>query len=711
MRNLLFILFKCILLTIPLISFGQAREADFDLSSIDPGSYDGTWWNRTPIRLTQTNFPAIHASMDVNDYVQTLVDASANAVLFNTGGIVASYQTKLPYQYKNPHMGTRDFVGELITKSHEKGIKYIARFDFSKIHPDIADEKPEWLYVGTNGENQIFNGVVSACINGGYYQKYSLEILKEVIENYPIDGIFFNMMGYTGSTYAGTNHGICQCGNCEKRFQAATGMALPKSNNDPQIDEYRKFQRETSNELYTKVTDFIKQQNPNLIIYNYNDVGTSWIASESGASMRPGADYIYHATNNVKRTLGSYKDKSPVNLIMGFQAIGYRNIMSSPNLLRSWFLENMLHGAPLGFVVVGTLVHYEDRAFIPIVNELFSFHKAHEKLFTNVQAINNVALVQENYGADTHGMIQLLSEEHIMYDIINPSQLGSDRLPRKLEEYDVLILNNVMNMSDELITQLDNYVENGGKLLATGATSTNENADDAADKIRLKSLGVESEYEIFPQAQATYLKVSESDKHALGQNKDFTLMMMNSTFLKTKVKDNAKGYMRLLPSNMYGPSEVTWYEESDITNFPGAVYFNYGKGETVYIPWNIGAEYNIKGNYAQRSLFLGSLRNLLQVESMIETDASPVIEMTHLANRNGAFEWIGMINHSGFLGNSVREPVTVHNTTIRFKPLKPVKEVRLMRSGLYLNFKQQSNGWIECVIPQIEDFEMLVCLY
>src|SRR5690554_1060600 len=115
MKSSLFTLVIFVFMAIPLISCGQSKQSDFDLSLIDPGSYDGTWWNRTPIRLTQTNFPAIHASMDVNDYVQTLLDASANAVLFNTGGIVASYQTQLPLQYKNPHMGTRDFVGDLIT--------------------------------------------------------------------------------------------------------------------------------------------------------------------------------------------------------------------------------------------------------------------------------------------------------------------------------------------------------------------------------------------------------------------------------------------------------------------------------------------------------------------------------------------------------------------------------------------------------------------
>ena len=124
----------------------------------------------------------------------------------------------------------------------------------------------------------------------------------------------------------------------------------------------------------------------------------------------------------------------------------------------------------------------------------------------------------------------------------------------------------------------------------------------------------------------------------------------------------------------------------------------------------LGTEYDAKGNYAHRALFLGSLKELLNVECDLETNASPVIEMTHLANLNGSFEWVGMINHSGFLGNSVREPVTIHNTSIRIKPLKPVKEVWLLRSGLKIKFKQD-NGWIECIVPEITDFEMLLCLY
>jgi hypothetical protein len=104
------------------------------------------------------------------------------------------------------------------------------------------------------------------------------------------------------------------------------------------------------------------------------------------------------------------------------------------------------------------------------------------------------------------------------------------------------------------------------------------------------------------------------------------------------------------------------------------------------------------------------MNQLLQVKPMLITDASPLIEITWMANRNKAFEWIGMLNHSGQIGASLLEPVTIHNTSIRFRPLKPVKRIMLMRAGSPVNFSMK-DGWVECVVPRLKDFEMLVCFY
>jgi hypothetical protein len=186
--------------------------------------------------------------------------------------------------------------------------------------------------------------------------------------------------------------------------------------------------------------------------------------------------------------------------------------------------------------------------------------------------------------------------------------------------------------------------------------------------------------------------------------------MMYSDFLKVKPQTSATGYLKLLPETRFGPPEKAYYSEENITDYPGLITSGYGKGKSVFIPWKLGTQYEFKGNYAQRILFLAALRNILKVENTIETDAPALIEMSHLANRNGAYEWIGMINHSGQIGGSFREPVPIYNTSVRFKPIKPVKAISLLRSGKPVNFKT-NNGWVELTVPEVRDFEMVVCTY
>ena len=684
-----------------------------DLSGVDPGKYDETWWNRAPYRLVQTNMPEIEALMDVDAYVQSIVDANANCVLINVGGIVANYPTKLPFHFRNPLM-KGDLVGDLIKKLHDKGIRVEARFDFSKINETLAVKKPEWLYVSAAGHNVNYNGQVHTCINGGYQQEYAFDIIREALMSYPFDGIFFNMIGYTTSDYSGTQHGFCQCENCKRRFKEFSGghsIPLRADMNDPVYREYVNFRNVTSNELFNKIGAHIKTLRPDIMVKTYTDAGVDMIATESSAEIANQIEWNYSATDNVKRSLGSYTDRAPCNFLVYFQAISYRHVGTSPHLVKVWMLENMLHGAALHFYIIGTLVDHEDRIFIPTLGQLYGFHKKYEKLFTNVQAVNKVAIIRGSR-SEYQGIMKILTEEHIMYDIIEPSAIGTERMPRKLEDYEALILAEVTSMDEKLILAIDNYVNNGGKIITTGFTSTSDELGKQLNTIRLKSLGVRPDYERFTQERSTYLKVSDDDKKALGSNefKDFTIMMMYSDFLKCRPEGNATGYLRLLPHTRFGPPEKIYYTEDEITDYPGLIYNNYGKGKSVYIPWRIGEQYRHKGQYMHRTVFMSALQNLLNVEPTIQTNASPLVEISHLANLNGQYEWIGMINHSGQIGGSYREPASMHNIDIQFKPMKSVKRMFLLNSGATVNFRQKGD-WIECTVPQIDDFEMLLCLY
>jgi hypothetical protein len=301
-----------------------------------------------------------------------------------------------------------------------------------------------------------------------------------------------------------------------------------------------------------------------------------------------------------------------------------------------------------------------------------------------------------------------------MYDLIQAPALENGSLPRELDSYDALILSNVTEMDDEFVSLIDHYVKDGGRLLVTGFPGIYDGKDmgNKVDGLRLQCLGVMPHYQMFPRTRSTYLTVPEEDKEGLGRMefKDFDLIMMNSEFLECQPRGKAKSFLRLVPNTMHGPPEKCYFTDADVTDIPGIVVSEFGNGKSVFIPWQVGSQYNWKGNNAQRALFLASLRNLLRIEDQITTDSSPLIEMTHLGNRNGAFEWIGMINHSGQVGDVFREPVPIYNSTVRFKPLKPVKAIHLTRSGKNLKFREKE-GRIECVVPRIDDFEMILCLY
>ena len=695
-------------IAILLISCNQKMDK-VDMSAIDPGQYDETWYNHTPLRFVQTNLSEMDGNMDVDVYVKTLLDVSATMVVFNVGGICAFYPTKLPFHYRNPNQ-KGDLTGEVLKKFHENGIKFIARFDMSKVDESIAAQKPDWLYVGTDGNIVNYNGKVHTCINGGYQQEYVFEILREAITTYPFDAIFFNMGGYTTSDYSQVEHGICQCENCRKRFRDSTGLKLPlkPDMNDPVYRKYRAFQSSTTTELNTRVLNFIKSLDPKLV---FQAKEGELVRSESGTGFTSSRDWNYHATENVKRLLGSSKDQTPTDTYNYLMGMDYRHTATSPNIGRIYLAGQMLNGAGPGIYFMGRLENQYDRVFIPTLREMFGFHKTNEKLFTNVQSLGKVGLIMGSM-QEYRGIMKLLIEGHIMFDLIQTSAAGSMKAPRKLEDYDALILGNVTSMDDNFISLIDNYVKNGGKILVTGFPGTDVAEGTPLNKIRLQSLGVMPDCEMFPKTRSTYLKVTENDKDDLGHEKfnDFDLIMMNSEFLKCKTRDNSKSYLRLVPNTMHGPPEKVYFTEADITEFPGVIATEFGRGKSVFIPWQIGSQYLWKGNNGQRAIFLSAIENLLKIESPLVTDASPLIEMTHLGNRNRAFEWIGMINHSGQIGDAFHEPVPIYNTTIRFKPLKPVKSIHLMRIGKRLKFKQ-SEGWIECVVPRVNDFEMVLCLY
>ena len=252
-------------------------------SSVQAKTTDSNAWWLTPHRLLQTNLREIDATMDRNKYVREVKAFGANIVLFNVGGIVANYPTELKYHWRNTFM-EGDLVGEVLGRLHENDIKMIGRFDFSKINEKFAAEHPEWLYVSEKGKHVNYNGQIHTCVMGGYQQHYLLEILREALTKYPLDGVFFNMIGFPQVDYSRNFHGICQCENCRKSFRDFCGLDIPRHDGDAQrLRKHQEWKRIQVDRQFARVRNLIKSIRPETVICTYTVKYIDVIRKESGA--------------------------------------------------------------------------------------------------------------------------------------------------------------------------------------------------------------------------------------------------------------------------------------------------------------------------------------------------------------------------------------------------------------------------------------------
>ena len=101
------------------------------------------WWQGYPWRMVQTNFREIDmADIDAETYASDLADFGATVVTLNAGGILASYESKLPYHMVSKYL-TGSSLKEMVDACHAKGIRVIARMDFSKIPYAVYEQHPD----------------------------------------------------------------------------------------------------------------------------------------------------------------------------------------------------------------------------------------------------------------------------------------------------------------------------------------------------------------------------------------------------------------------------------------------------------------------------------------------------------------------------------------------------------------------------------------
>ncbi len=658
-----------------------------------------THWSKDyPWRQIQTNLPEIAMEdIDAERYVRDLQEMHATVAMINTSGIIASYPTALPCHFQSPHLNG-DSLETIIAACHREGIRVVARTDFSKVRRPIYEQHPEWACIYPDHGIEDYNGNVHCCVNGDYQRVCAPQIIEETLTRLDVDGIFFNMGGYSTRNYNHEYLGICQCDNCKDLFRERFDLTLPLQEDweDPVFRKYLVFKRDTSAERKRDIVQFIKTIRPDLMIDRTTAEDFGFVRSESNTEIgRPLPHWQYSGSSNTKVAVTSHPNLIASNTSVDFIGYFYRHVAVSPAQQELRLRQALANCGGLDYYLIGRLDNHRDRSGFERVRRVFAFHEAHfDSTYKGLRPLASTLLLHG--GSGYRGWFRLLTETHVPFNVVKQDKLAAI----DLSSYDSLVLADVKYIPDADARLIDDFVDAGGTLIATGQTGFGDDWFEDRNACALQSLGIRRTTEINDDMRSAVLAVM--DKESFPSMHDRDLLYFGDSFVFNDYDDSATGMLRLIPPHWFGPPErCYWSEETDL---PGLIVNTFGAGKAIYFPWKPGALFHREG-YDNTIVFLRDVLKQIAHRPMIE-GLPPQVEVTLAGPPDGSFTLLQLVNTSGHFGNSFYEPITMTDLTIALPFGCEPESITRLTDGNAVPFGFD-NGRLTLSLSRLEAFEAI----
>ncbi|WP_411374947.1 alpha-amylase family protein [Arthrobacter sp. MPF02] len=624
------------------------------------------WW-QSPFRMFQTNLREADAVLDVNSVLDAIEAHGANAWLVNGGGICSFYPSALPFQTVNPFLAQRpsgDMLGDAVQAAHARGIKVIARMDFSKVATPVAQEHPEWCFVAPDGTNQVYHGLYSVCPNGDYYQQRAFEVIEEIVERYPVDGFFFNWLSFNEMDYSYRYRGVCHCARCSVGFaEASGGKELPTGPDDATYTEWLAYSAGVLDQLTARFRTHVAAKAP-------------------GAALIQGrtADIMFHEANNAlgrelwpsatSDAVSEFKTHRPnvpvlVNSV-AFIDMPYRLASEQPEHFASYLVQAIARGAIPSTYIMGVPgdIKY---GMLEVAGEVTRFHRDHEDLYDQLRPAATIALVKPdrlrmeadkyaNSMEEYRGVATSLQERNKPYDVLLASDITDVAAKGGLERFRIVILPDLGPLEPAAAEALDHYVFSGGSLVATGTSAVSHNAEVQLQSMPAnRLLATHSDRETLKN---TYVgDIDPNADVAVRQPQEVAPVLGAFHFYEWKA--DAQPASRLLSQAPFGPPEKTYGHR--VTSHPGTASREHGDGAAVVIPWTLGRTY--------RETALTTVREqLMSVLDSLEADPEIVVDLPEqteviIGNVKGR-RVLHIINRSGLKRRGYGPAIPVSGGTV-----------------------------------------------
>jgi hypothetical protein len=600
-----------------------------NITEKDPVRYDIDWW-RGYWKRTQVQ-----------------------AVIVNAGGIVAYYPSKFPLHHRAEFLGERDLFGELTKAAHADGIFVMARMDSNRTAEDFFKAHPGWFARDVNGQPYRAADKYIACINSAYYDQYLPDVLREIIERSRPDG-------FTDNSWAGLGReSICYCDNCTQKFKAKTGKALPRKAdwNDQAYREWIMWSYARRTEVWELNNRATRAAGGPECIWSGMNSGSVTAQARSFRDLKEicaRADIIMldHQrrdddtgfqqngdTGKRVHMLAGWDKVAPESMAMYQSGPGYYRVASKPAAeARMWMIAGAAGGIQPWWHHVGA--YHEDRRMYQTAEPVMRWWKANERYLVDRTPMASVGIVWSQRNTDFFGRnaaAEVVDAPYtgFMHALVRARipylPIHADDIEPQTAGINVLILPNVGALSDTQVAAIRRFVERGGSLFATGATSLFNEWGDARPDFALADLfachrtgeiaaggasggrtGSADPIGAFAPSPSghTYLRLLPElragvdgpkagheppitgTRHAVLRGFDETdIVAYGGSLTSLRVDLNAVVPLTFVPPFPTYPPETAWMREPT-TDIPALVLSEHGKSRVAYMPADVDRRYS-----------------------------------------------------------------------------------------------------------------------
>ncbi len=698
-RNILWVLACWLLLagagTTPMgAAEGEAAQPAELLSRAKPRFKQPPEWFAKVARNVHIDFhtPAwakIGEKFNAQEFADTIAGANcSSAVVFGKchHGF-AYYPTKAGKQH--PQLDF-DLLGAQAKALHERGIFCFAYFS-ANVDAYQNAQHPEWRQVHEGGRANEGN-FSAVCFNSPYREQVFIPQLEEVVQNYPVDGLWIDMMGYYQDR--------CFCQHCQAKA-AAQGVDLKDK-----TQRYH-FTEELVREVVREVHGRLKKIRPTIVLHfnHLTKLGMrEALAYEDLSNVEspiPLLNYTYFPTYaRYVRTLGQ-----PFGGVTNRFDVGYGRFgtLKSEQMLE-YELASMLASGGIGTVVdqVPHHVRLEGPAYERL-GEAFGFAKQREPWCLGSVSVPEIAVLaphQLGYFGwaepdnALYGAVTALTELHQHFDVIDRDEdFGRYRL--------IVVPGANPPPPAAVYKRLADYVAGGGRLLAVDL-----DLSDGTGELKT-ALGI-ARAETSAKFKSGYLRpVGQAMRQGLPKMD----LLVGAPFREVAA---AGGVETLFSAVM--PIGVDFYGHagppaSDNPSGPAITSHRHGKGTAAYVGLPLLSVFYGTPTLAPRQVFASVLDHLLPPgERLLDVSAPLSVEVNLMAQPGRRI--LHLINfhterQRGDKRTTLENVSKIQNIRCQVAlPNRPTK-VYLAPSKAELPWRPVQNR-IEVTVPELLVHEMVV---